>query len=187
VIYGCWRGCHGHTVGRSGPVLVLLLAQGGEFAFVVFQAAAGAKAIEAETASLLVGAVALSMLISPLLLAIISRWLLPRFANCETTTLEELAEPQSRPPSSRALAATGKSWHACSAPRACPPPCWTMTQKWWKPPARLATRCFTAMRRGWTCCAPPGATTAQRYWWWPWTTWNSRWPWWTWRASTFRT
>ena len=79
------------------PVLVLLLAQGGEFAFVVFQAAAGAKAIEAETASLLVGAVALSMLLSPLLLAAISRWLLPRFANCQTNTLEELAEPQSAP------------------------------------------------------------------------------------------
>jgi glutathione-regulated potassium-efflux system ancillary protein KefC len=79
------------------PVLVLLLAQGGEFAFVVFQAAAGAKAIAAETASLLVGAVALSMLLSPLLLAALTRWLLPRFANCETTTLEELAEPQSAP------------------------------------------------------------------------------------------
>ncbi|HRK40017.1 MAG TPA: glutathione-regulated potassium-efflux system protein KefC [Burkholderiaceae bacterium] len=79
------------------PVLVLLLAQGGEFAFVVFQAAAGAKAIEAETASLLVGAVALSMLLSPLLLAALTRWLLPRFANCKTTTLEELAEPQSAP------------------------------------------------------------------------------------------
>lgn len=79
------------------PVLVLLLAQGGEFAFVVFQAAAGAKAIEAETASLLVGAVALSMLLSPLLLAALSRWLLPRFAHCETNTLEELAEPQTAP------------------------------------------------------------------------------------------
>jgi glutathione-regulated potassium-efflux system ancillary protein KefC len=79
------------------PVLVLLLAQGGEFAFVVFQAAAGVHAIAAETASLLVGAVALSMLLSPLLLAAISRWLLPRFAHCETNTLQELAEPQSAP------------------------------------------------------------------------------------------
>jgi glutathione-regulated potassium-efflux system ancillary protein KefC len=79
------------------PVLVLLLAQGGEFAFVVFQAAAGVHAIEAETASLLVGAVALSMLLSPLLLAALSRWLLPRFAHCETNTLQELAEPQTAP------------------------------------------------------------------------------------------
>jgi len=79
------------------PVLVLLLAQGGEFAFVVFQTAAGAKAIEAETASLLVGAVALSMLLSPLLLAAMGRWLLPRFAACDTPRLDELAEPQSAP------------------------------------------------------------------------------------------
>jgi glutathione-regulated potassium-efflux system ancillary protein KefC len=79
------------------PVLVLLLAQGGEFAFVVFQAAAGAKAIEGATASLLVGAVALSMLLSPLVLAAINRWVLPRFATRDTPQLAELAEPQSAP------------------------------------------------------------------------------------------
>jgi glutathione-regulated potassium-efflux system ancillary protein KefC len=79
------------------PVLVLLLAQGGEFAFVVFQAAAGAKAIEGATASLLVGAVALSMLLSPLVLAAINRWVLPRFATRNTPQLAELAEPQSAP------------------------------------------------------------------------------------------
>ncbi len=79
------------------PVLVLLLAQGGEFAFVVFQAAAGARAIEGEAASLLVGAVALSMLLSPLLLAAITRWVLPRLAARDTSTLQELDEPQSAP------------------------------------------------------------------------------------------
>ena len=77
------------------PVLVLLLAQGGEFAFVVFQAAAGAGAIEGEAASLLVGAVALSMLLGPLLLTALTRWVLPRLATRSTRTLEELAEPQS--------------------------------------------------------------------------------------------
>jgi glutathione-regulated potassium-efflux system ancillary protein KefC len=79
------------------PVLVLLLAQGGEFAFVVFQAAAGAGAIEGEAASLLVGAVALSMLLGPLLLTALTRWVLPRLATRSTRTLEELAEPQSAP------------------------------------------------------------------------------------------
>ncbi|WP_200847473.1 cation:proton antiporter, partial [Raoultella sp. 18097] len=53
---------------QERPVFTLLLAQGGEFAFVVFQSAAGAGAIPAETSSLLIGAVALSMLLSPLLL-----------------------------------------------------------------------------------------------------------------------
>jgi len=53
---------------QERPVFTLLLAQGGEFAFVVFQGAAGASVFDAQTASLLIGAVALSMLLSPLLL-----------------------------------------------------------------------------------------------------------------------
>ncbi|HEX5683048.1 MAG TPA: glutathione-regulated potassium-efflux system protein KefC [Ideonella sp.] len=56
------------------PVFVILLAQGGEFGFVVFQAAAHAGVIEAQTSSLLVAAVALSMLLTPLLLVGADRW-----------------------------------------------------------------------------------------------------------------
>jgi glutathione-regulated potassium-efflux system ancillary protein KefC len=55
-------------------VFVILLAQGGEFGFVVFQAAAQAGVIEARTSSLLVAAVALSMLLTPLLLVAADRW-----------------------------------------------------------------------------------------------------------------
>jgi len=55
-------------------VFVILLAQGGEFGFVVFQAAAQAGVIEAQTSSLLVAAVALSMLLTPLLLVAADRW-----------------------------------------------------------------------------------------------------------------
>ena len=51
------------------PVFVILLAQGGEFGFVVFQSAAGAGAVDAQAASLLVAAVAISMLLTPVLLA----------------------------------------------------------------------------------------------------------------------
>ena len=79
------------------PVLTLLLAQGGEFAFVVFQAAAGAHVFAAETASLLVGAVALSMLLSPLVLIAIDRWLLPRYAHVGEKTADEISEPQDAP------------------------------------------------------------------------------------------
>lgn len=79
---------------QERPVLTLLLAQGGEFAFVVFQAAAGSQALQAQTASLLIGAVALSMLVSPLLLVIIDRWIVPRYAQCSTTPMEEISEPQ---------------------------------------------------------------------------------------------
>ncbi len=56
------------------PVFVILLAQGGEFGFVVFQAAFGAQVIDARMSSLLVAAVALSMLLTPLLLVGADRW-----------------------------------------------------------------------------------------------------------------
>lgn len=83
---------------QERPVFTLLLAQGGEFAFVVFRAAADARALPAATASLLVGAVALSMLLTPLVLVAVDRWLLPRYANCSTgPTLAEISEPQTAP------------------------------------------------------------------------------------------
>ncbi|MDP3227580.1 MAG: glutathione-regulated potassium-efflux system protein KefC [Acidovorax sp.] len=82
---------------QERPVFTLLLAQGGEFAFVVFQAAAGASVFPAETASLLIGAVALSMLISPLLLVLLDRVLLRRYAKVKAPTTEEISEPQEAP------------------------------------------------------------------------------------------
>lgn len=82
---------------QERPVFTLLLAQGGEFAFVVFQAAAGARVFSAETASLLIGAVAVSMLVSPLVLVLIDKLLLPRWANCSSPQLEEISEEQHAP------------------------------------------------------------------------------------------
>lgn len=84
---------------QERPVFTLLLAQGGEFAFVVFQAAAGAQVFSAETASLLIGAVALSMLISPLLLVLVDRALLRRYAQLKPATppAQEISEPQEAP------------------------------------------------------------------------------------------
>jgi glutathione-regulated potassium-efflux system ancillary protein KefC len=79
---------------QERPVFILLLSQGGEFAFVVFQAAAGAHVFSAQTASVLIGAVAVSMLLSPLLLVVVDKWILPRFASRKTTQLEEISEEQ---------------------------------------------------------------------------------------------
>ena len=56
------------------PPFVVLLAQGGEFGFVVFQAAEHGGVIGAEAASLLVAAVTVSMLLTPLLLKASDRW-----------------------------------------------------------------------------------------------------------------
>ncbi len=77
------------------PVFIILLAQGGEFGFVVFQTAAQGGVIDAPTSSLLVAVVAISMLVSPLLLVLADRWWIPRLARCAQPTLPaEIDEPQ---------------------------------------------------------------------------------------------
>jgi glutathione-regulated potassium-efflux system ancillary protein KefC len=78
---------------QQRPVFTLLLAQGGEFAFVVFQAA-GPQVLPAGVASFLVGAVALSMLLSPLLLVALDKWVLPRHSAGQPVTMEEISEQQ---------------------------------------------------------------------------------------------
>ncbi len=81
--------------GVERPVFVILLAQGGEFGFVVFQAAAQDRIIDAPAAALLIAAVAISMLLTPLLLVAADRWWTPRpGAPRPGNPLEELNEPQ---------------------------------------------------------------------------------------------
>lgn len=80
------------------PVFVILLAQGGEFGFVVFQAAQQGRVISAADSSLLVAVVALSMLLTPLLLVLADRFWVPRLAAQRGgPQLEEIAEPQNAP------------------------------------------------------------------------------------------
>ena len=80
------------------PVFVILLAQGGEFGFVVFQAALGAQVIDPESASLLLAAVAMSMLLTPLLLVLSDRLLAPRLAaRAAGPQMDEIAEEQHAP------------------------------------------------------------------------------------------
>jgi glutathione-regulated potassium-efflux system ancillary protein KefC len=78
---------------QERPVFTLLLAQGGEFAFVVFQAA-GPDVLPPEITSLLIGAVALSMLLSPLLLVLLDKFVLPRYSRNTGPQLEEISEQQ---------------------------------------------------------------------------------------------
>jgi glutathione-regulated potassium-efflux system ancillary protein KefC len=65
-------------------LFAFLLSQGGEFAFVVFSAAAAAKVVSAETASILALVVALSMVATPLLLMLHDRVIAPRFRSEKT-------------------------------------------------------------------------------------------------------
>jgi glutathione-regulated potassium-efflux system ancillary protein KefC len=73
------------------PVFVILLAQGGEFGFVVFQLAQQSGLIDAAQTSALVAAVALSMACTPALLLLADRVLTPRLARqaLPTATLDE--------------------------------------------------------------------------------------------------
>lgn len=82
---------------QERPVLTVLLAQGGEFAFVVFQAAANGYVIPGGTASLLIGAVAVSMLLGPVLLVMVDKWVMPRLDGAARRTLPEISEPQHAP------------------------------------------------------------------------------------------
>jgi len=80
------------------PVFVVLLAQGGEFGFVVFQTATQAKVLDAEAASLLVAVVTLSMLLTPLLMVLADRWLVPHLsAQSPRPDVKEIDEPQAAP------------------------------------------------------------------------------------------
>jgi len=80
------------------PVFTILLAQGGEFGFVVAQGALIAGAIDVPTSSMLVAAVALSMLLTPLLLVLADRWLSPRLAaRGAAAALPEIDQPQQAP------------------------------------------------------------------------------------------
>ena len=59
------------------------LAQGGEFAFVLFSLATQQAVLPPETANLLTGAVALSMAVAPLLLVANEKLVRPRFQTCQ--------------------------------------------------------------------------------------------------------
>jgi glutathione-regulated potassium-efflux system ancillary protein KefC len=79
------------------PVFILLLAQGGEFGFVVFQTAAQAGVIGTPMSSLLVAVVAISMLLTPLLLVAADRWWIPRLAGRGGPRPAEIDVPQHEP------------------------------------------------------------------------------------------
>jgi glutathione-regulated potassium-efflux system ancillary protein KefC len=81
-------------------VFVVMLAQGGEFGFVVLQAAGGAALVPASESSFLLAAIAISMLLTPLVMLLVDRVLAPRLAaraRAASPAMEEIAEEQTAP------------------------------------------------------------------------------------------
>ncbi|GAA4032749.1 glutathione-regulated potassium-efflux system protein KefC [Actimicrobium antarcticum] len=87
--------CFGIPRGQQA-LFAFMLSQGGEFAFVVFGAAATAKVFSQDIASLLVVVVALSMLVTPLLLVFHDRILAPRH-RAESRRPDDPIQPQDNP------------------------------------------------------------------------------------------
>ncbi len=82
----------------EAPVFVILLAQGGEFGFVVLQTAAGASVISTAASSFMVAAIAISMLLTPLLLVLADRYLAPMLAaRASGPKMDEIADEQHAP------------------------------------------------------------------------------------------
>jgi len=79
------------------PVFVILVAQGGEFGFVVFQLAAQSGLIDASLQATLVAAVALSLALTPALLAGAQAWLVPRLSRRHVPAEAQMQEPQQAP------------------------------------------------------------------------------------------
>lgn len=77
-------------------LFAFLLSQGGEFAFVVFGAAAAAQVFTQQIASLLVVVVALSMVFTPVLLLLYDKLIAPRFQAQHQRPHDEI-EPQQVP------------------------------------------------------------------------------------------
>jgi glutathione-regulated potassium-efflux system ancillary protein KefC len=79
-------------------VFVVMLAQGGEFGFVVLQVAGGAGLMPPSTGSFLLAAITISMLCTPLVMLLVDRWIVPRLgARKVTERPDEIDEAQTAP------------------------------------------------------------------------------------------
>jgi glutathione-regulated potassium-efflux system ancillary protein KefC len=74
--------------------LAVLLSQGGEFAFVIFSIAASYRILSAEISNLLTVSVALSMLTTPILILLDTRFIQPRYATLTGDDKPDVIEEQ---------------------------------------------------------------------------------------------
>ena len=75
----------------------VMLAQGGEFAFLLFSYATQSRVLDRDLANLLIVVVVLSMMITPLLIIVYERWLQPRFAEFAAPPEDEVIDEDDNP------------------------------------------------------------------------------------------
>ena len=73
-------------------MFAVTLAQGGEFAFLLFSYATQSRVLDAGLANMLIIVVVLSMMITPLLIIAYERWVRPRFLDCVAPPVDEKIE-----------------------------------------------------------------------------------------------
>lgn len=78
---------------RDNLMFSILLAQGGEFAFVIFQFASNVKLLTPETASILNVIVAISMMATPLLVLLYDKVIIPWFDSRKTGEVSPILPP----------------------------------------------------------------------------------------------
>jgi glutathione-regulated potassium-efflux system ancillary protein KefC len=125
-----------------------LLAQAGEFAFVVFGVARAAQVLPRDWEGLLTAAVALSMAATPLLLIAFDRLTARR---ARTQRAADAIDDDSAPVIIAGMGRYGRSSAACCWRRASTSRCSTTTRTRSIPCASSATRSSMAMRRGSIC------------------------------------
>ena len=74
-----------------------ILAQGGEFAFLLFSFATQTHVLDTELTNLLIVVVALSMVLTPLMIIVYQRWVRPRFVDCVKAPESEDMEMDENP------------------------------------------------------------------------------------------
>ena len=78
-------------------MFAFLLAQGGEFAFLLFSFATQNRVISSEISNLLVVVVVLTMMLTPLLIIAYERFVRPRFVDCVSPTQDDDIETGPNP------------------------------------------------------------------------------------------
>jgi len=73
-------------------MFAFVLAQGGEFAFLLFSYATQNRVMDADLANIMIAVVALSMMLTPLMVMAYERWVRPRFIDCVAPAVDEAIE-----------------------------------------------------------------------------------------------